>query len=41
MKTNRAASDLDISFWFAVSSPLLGVLSACVAIALFYGDLEP
>ena len=38
MKTNRAAPNLgwDISFWFAVSSPLLGVLSACVAIALFY-----
>ena len=33
MKTNPTARDSgwDVSFWFAVSSPLLGVLLAIVA----------
>ncbi|MEY2527889.1 MAG: hypothetical protein QOE73_2660 [Verrucomicrobiota bacterium] len=37
MKTNKTAKDLawDVSFWFAVSSPLLGVLLAILALAIF------
>jgi hypothetical protein len=37
MKTNPIAEDSgwDFSFWFAVSSPLLGVLLAIVALAIF------
>jgi hypothetical protein len=37
VKTNETAkdSDLDISFWFAVLSPLLGVLLAVIALAIF------
>jgi hypothetical protein len=37
MKTNPIAQDSgwDFSFWFAVSSPLLGVLLGIVAVAIF------
>jgi hypothetical protein len=37
MKTNAIAEDSgwDISFWFAVSSPLLGVLLGLLAAAIF------
>jgi hypothetical protein len=37
MKTNPIAQDSgwNFSFWFAVSSPLLGVLLAMVALAIF------
>jgi hypothetical protein len=35
MKTTAKKSDWDVSFWFAVSSPLLGVLLAIVALAIF------
>lgn len=37
MKTNPTAeeSGLRVSFWFAVSSPLLGVLLAFLAAAIF------
>jgi hypothetical protein len=37
VKTNKTAKDSgwDVSFWFAVSSPLLGVLLAIVALAIF------
>jgi len=38
MKTDRSDPDSgwDISFWFAVSSPLLGVLTGLVALMVFY-----
>jgi len=39
MKTDRSSapeSGWDISFWFAVSSPLLGVLTGLVALMIFY-----
>ena len=38
MKTNRTAPDLgwEISFWFAVLSPLLGVLTGFVALKILY-----
>jgi len=37
MKTDPSAqgSGWDVSFWFAVSSPLLGVLLAIIALAIF------
>jgi hypothetical protein len=37
MKTNHTHPDSgwDISFWFAVTSPLLGVLLAILALAIF------
>jgi len=37
MKTNPSAqgSDWNVSFWFAVSSPLLGVLLGILAAAIF------
>jgi len=37
MKTNATAeqSGLRVSFWFAVSSPLLGVLLGILAAAIF------
>jgi hypothetical protein len=35
MKTTAKKSDWDVSFWFAVSSPLLGVLVALIALAIF------
>jgi hypothetical protein len=37
MKTNATAQDLgwDVSFWFAVSSPLLGVLLGLLGAAIF------
>jgi hypothetical protein len=34
MKINRTA-DWDVSFWFAISSPLLGVLLAIIVLAIF------
>jgi len=38
METNPIAKDSswNFSFWFAVSSPLLGVLVAILALAIFY-----
>jgi hypothetical protein len=36
MKTTAMKSDLDASFWFAVSSPFLGVLLAILALAIFF-----
>jgi len=38
MKRNPSTKDLgwDISSWFAVSSPLLGILVAIVALAIFH-----
>ena len=38
VKTNCSAkeSGWDISFWFAVSSPLLGVLTGLVALTVYY-----
>jgi hypothetical protein len=36
MKTTAKKSDWDVSFWFAVSSPLLGLLVALLALALFF-----
>ena len=38
MKTNAIAEDSgwDFCFWFAVSSPLLGVLTGLVALMIFY-----
>jgi len=38
VKTNKSAkdSDWDVSFWFAGSSPLLGVLVALLALAIFF-----
>jgi hypothetical protein len=38
MKRNPSTKDLgwDISFWLAVSSPLLGILVAIVALAIFH-----
>ena len=37
MKTNAIAEDSgwDVSFWFAISSPLLGVLLGLLAAAIF------
>jgi hypothetical protein len=35
-KSNRQDSGCDFSIWFAVSSPLLGVLLAMLALAIFY-----
>jgi hypothetical protein len=35
MKTTAKKSDWDVSFWFAISSPLLGVLVAILALAIF------
>jgi hypothetical protein len=37
MKTNASAQDSgwDVSFWFAISSPLLGVLLGILAAAIF------
>jgi hypothetical protein len=37
MKTNPSAQDSgwNVSFWFAVSSPLLGVLLGILAAAIF------
>jgi hypothetical protein len=37
MKTNAIAQDSgwDVSFWFAISSPLLGVLLGILAAAIF------
>jgi hypothetical protein len=37
MKTNAIAEDsgCDVSFWFAISSPLLGVLLGILAAAIF------
>jgi len=37
MKTNAIAQDpgRDFSFWFAISSPLLGVLLGILAAAIF------
>jgi len=37
MKTNAIAQDpgWDFSFWFAISSPLLGVLLGILAAAIF------
>ncbi len=35
MKTTAKKSDWDVSFWFAISSPLLGVLLAILALAIF------
>jgi hypothetical protein len=38
MKTNRTAQDSawNASFWFAVSSPLLGVLLGILALVIFF-----
>lgn len=38
MKINSTsdASDWNVSFWFAVSSPFLGVLLGILALALFF-----
>ncbi len=36
MKMNSTTSDWNVSFWFAVSSPLLGVLLGFGAVAIFY-----
>ena len=40
MKTNAIAQDSgwNVSFWFAVSSPLLGVLLGLLAAAIFVDD---
>ena len=40
MKTNKTAkgSGWNVSFWFAVSSPLLGVLVGILAAAIFVDD---
>jgi hypothetical protein len=37
VKTNLIAQDSgwNVSFWFAVSSPLLGILLAIIALAIF------
>ncbi len=35
MKTTAKKSDWDVSFWFAISSPLLGVLLATIALTIF------
>jgi hypothetical protein len=35
MKTTAKKSDWDVSFWFAVSSPFLGVLLGILALAIF------
>jgi hypothetical protein len=37
MKTDKTAKDSgwDVSFWFALSSPLLGVLLGILAAAIF------
>jgi hypothetical protein len=37
MKTNRAlqGSGWDLSFWFAISSPFLGILLGILALAIF------
>jgi hypothetical protein len=38
VKTNQTAqnSGWDVSFWFAVSSPLLGVLLAILGLVIFF-----
>jgi hypothetical protein len=36
MKTTAEKSDWDVSFWFAVSSPLLGLLVALLALVIFF-----
>jgi hypothetical protein len=36
MKTTAKKSDWDVSFWFAISSPLLGVLVGILALAIFF-----
>jgi hypothetical protein len=38
VRTNKIAKDSgwDVSFWFAVSSPFLGVLLAILALAIFF-----
>jgi hypothetical protein len=36
MKTNATKSHRNASFWFAVSSPLLGVLVALLALVILF-----
>jgi hypothetical protein len=36
MKTTAKKSDWDVSFWFAISSPLPGVLVGILALAIFF-----
>jgi hypothetical protein len=36
VKTNPTTSDWNISFWFAVLSPLFGILLAIIALAIFH-----
>jgi len=36
VKANPTTKDWDISFWFAVSSPLLGVLLGLLALMILY-----
>ena len=36
MKTTAKKSGWDASFWFAVSSPFLGVLLGILALAIFF-----
>jgi len=35
MKTNPTTSDWNISFWFAVLSPLFGILLATIVLVIF------